>query len=147
MKLKRIDTTWVIVLQRGEKIIESLTAFVKAKGIKSGHFNAIGAISRAEVAHYSVEHKKYTFKEFEGALEILGILGSASCLPTGQAGKDNDIVMHAHITLSDEKTHVYGGHLKEAVVSATCEIMFTELSQKILRKHNPEIGLNLMDLE
>jgi predicted DNA-binding protein with PD1-like motif len=139
MKYKKIDGVWVIILHTGDKIIESLTGFVKENGIKSGHFSAIGAVSRAEIAHFSFQEKKYSYKEFNQSLEILGIWGSVSY-------KDNDIVVHAHITLSDEEMHAFGGHLKEATVSATCEIMFTELGQKILRKPNPELGLNLIDL-
>lgn len=55
-------------------------------------------------------------------------------------------MLHLHIVLGDEKFQAYGGHLKNAVVSATCEIAIFELDSKIKRKYDDEIGLNLLDI-
>jgi predicted DNA-binding protein with PD1-like motif len=44
MEYKKIDGTWVIVLKKGDKIIEKLSDFVEAENIMSGYFRAIGAV-------------------------------------------------------------------------------------------------------
>jgi len=138
MKYKKIDNTWVIILAKGDKIIEKLKEFVAKENIAGGHFTAIGAISHVEMAHYSLELKKYHYKTLSGALEIVGLIGNVSFT-------DNEAVVHSHISVGNEDMQVCGGHLKEALVSATCEIVFTEGKAKFNRKYNEEIGLNLID--
>jgi predicted DNA-binding protein with PD1-like motif len=74
-----------------------------------------------------------------GALEIVSLIGNISRLE----GKD-DIVVHSHIAVSAEDMLCYGGHLKEATVSVTCEISLTDYQTKITRGFNKDIGLNLI---
>lgn len=139
MKYKRLNTSWIIVLEKSDKIIDKLTEFVRKENIKSGYFSGIGAVNNAELAHFSCSHKEYSSKLLTESLEIVSLSGNV-------AYKDNDIVIHAHAALGTKDMVLYGGHLKEAEVSATCEIIFNEFNIKINRKHNKDIGLNLMDL-
>jgi predicted DNA-binding protein with PD1-like motif len=139
MKYKKTDNTWIIVLAKDEKIIEKIKEFIAKENIKGGHFTGIGAISHVEMAHYNLALKKYHDKALSGALEIVGLIGNVSF-------NNNEPVVHSHISVGTEDMQVLGGHLKEAVVSATCEIVFTEVKTKLSRKYNEEIGLNLIDL-
>ena len=140
MKYKKIDDAWVIVLARGEKVIEKLTEFAKAENIQSGYFHGLGAISAVELAHYNVETKSYSVKSMEQLLEIINLTGNV-------ARKESEIIIHAHVVAGTDKMEVYGGHLKEAVVAATCEVIFNEFQEPIHRKYDGDIGLNLMELK
>lgn len=130
---------WIIVLARGEKIITSLIEFCNKKKIKSGAFNAIGAINEVEIAHFSPTTRKYHSKQMAGALEIVSLMGNITRLD-----KDNSVVIHSHISVSAEDLLCYGGHLKEATVAVTCEINITDLKTTILRTNDKEFGLNLI---
>ena len=139
MKFKKIKDTYFIRLERGEKIIESLKNFCTKNKIKCGYFSGIGALNKAELAHYIVENKKYTSKILKQPLEIINMSGNITTM-------DKEVYLHCHITLSDEKMNAIAGHLKEGTISATCEIILVKLNAGINRKHNDFIGLNLLDL-
>lgn len=140
MEYKKINGFWVIVFKRGEKIIEKLTAFVKKENIKSGCFNAIGAASSVELAHYDLEKKKYSTKSVNRPLEIVSLMGNV-------AVKGKEAIVHAHVAVGTDKMEVYGGHLKEGIVSATCEMVFKEFGKMISKKYDEDTGLNLMKFE
>ena len=50
---------------------------------------------------------------------------------------------HLHMSAGDENGHVFGGHLNEATVSATCEMVIEIIDGKVDRYFDEEIGLNL----
>jgi len=60
--------------------------------------------------------------------------------------KGDEKIIHCHIAVGTNKMALYGGHLKEATVSATCEIIFNELGDNLIRKEDQETGLNLISV-
>lgn len=139
MKYKKSGNTYIIRLDRGEKIIESLNRFGTENKVKLGYFFGIGALDEAELAHYTVENKKYTAKKFSQPLEIISMLGNITAM-------DRKAYLHCHIALSDEKMRSIAGHLKEGRISATCEIFLVELIGSVSRKYDGITGLNLMEI-
>ncbi len=139
MKFKKIKGTCIIRLERGEKIIETLKNFCSKNKIKCGYFFGLGALGEVELAHYIVETKKYTSKILKQPLEIVNMSGNIATM-------NNEFYLHCHITLSDEKMKAIAGHLKEGIISATCEIVLVNLSATINRKYDEFTGLNLLDL-
>ena len=97
------------------------------------------AVGKVELAHYRVDNKKYSSEVIEDALEIVSLHGNITTM-------DNEIYLHSHIVVSNDKMQTFGGHLKEATISATCEIILLSLKGNINRIHNEEIGLNLLDI-
>lgn len=139
MKSKKIENRHIIRLERGEKIIEGIKDFCTKNNIKLGYFFGIGALDEAELAHYTVENKKYTSKVLKQPLEIVSLIGNITTM-------DNEVYLHCHITLGDEEMKAIAGHLKDGKISATCEIILVELEGEINRKHDDFIGLNLLDI-
>ena len=60
---------------------------------------------------------------------------------------DGEFYSHLHMSAGDEKGNVFGGHLNQAIVSATCEMVITIIHGEVDRKFNEEIGLNLFDFK
>ena len=139
MKFQKIKDTYFIRLERGEQIIETIKNFCSKNKIKCGYFFGIGALEEVELAHYIVENKKYTSKVLKQPLEIINMNGNITTM-------NKEIYLHCHITLSDEKMNAIAGHLKEGIISATCEIVLVKLNSTVNRKHDDFTGLNLMDL-
>ncbi|MDP2750919.1 MAG: DNA-binding protein [Nanoarchaeota archaeon] len=135
----KINKVHVIRLKKGEEIVSKLTDFCSANKISNGIVYAIGAVSAAELALYRLEDKKYFFKTFDEPMEICSLNGNVTLL-------EKKPTLHLHIVLGDEQFETFGGHLKRAVVSATCEATIIELDSKIKRKYDEEIGLNLLDI-
>lgn len=140
MKYKKIDDIWLIVLKQGETIIKSIKEFVEQANIKSGYFNAIGAVKQVELAFYNLRQKTYRIRLIKEALEIASLMGNVT-------RKDNSIIVHAHTVVSNDKMLTYGGHLQEATVAAACEIVFKEINVPVTKQYDVGTGLNLMDLE
>lgn len=130
---------FLLRLKQGDEILSSLKTFCKEKDIYSASIFAIGAISRVDLALYKLDKKEYLKKSFSGAFEIASMSGNITKL-------NNEYIAHIHGVYSDEKFGCIAGHVDSATVSATCEIVLEAFENKISRKNNAEIGLNLLDL-
>ena len=139
MKYKKINDTYIIRLDKGERLLETLKDFCVKNQINCGYFFGIGSLDEAELAHYIVKSKKYTSEIFRQPLEIVNLSGNITTMTNG-------VYLHCHAALSDVNMEAIAGHLKEGIVGATCEIVLIELRAGIERKYDEKIGLNLMDL-
>ncbi|NMB56377.1 DNA-binding protein [Candidatus Beckwithbacteria bacterium] len=137
MQSKQINkTNYLIRIQRGEKIIETLKTFCKEKKIEGGFFYGLGAVDWVELAHYDVVKQKYSSLSFEKAYEVSNL--------TGSIGVEQDLIIHAHMTLADNQMQALAGHLIDARVSGTAEIYLQALP-KLNKKFDKETGLKLFD--
>jgi predicted DNA-binding protein with PD1-like motif len=118
-------------------VVETLAKFCQTKQIFGGFFTGLGAVENPILAHYSVPTKKYSKQTLNGAFELTNI--------TGSIGVEKELIVHAHVTLSDEKMNAYGGHLVEAMVGGTVEIILFPTST-LSKKLNNETGLKLFHL-
>jgi hypothetical protein len=139
MRYKKIESTYVIRLERGEKVIEKLLELCEKEKIRAGYFNGLGALSEIELRHFNLTTKEYSSKKLAGQYEITSLHGNISEM----SGKS---YIHAHIAVGDSQFNSWSGHLKEATVSATCEIFLFKLDGVITRKKDEGIGLNLLDI-
>ena len=139
MKYKKVDQGYLIRIDKGEKLIESIIKFCRDLRINSAWFSGIGSVSEIDLAYYRVDKKEYSRDKIEEPVEIVSLIGNVTML-------DNKHVVHAHVVVSNAKMETYGGHVNEATVSGTCEIFLTDLKARIERKHREEIGLNLLDI-
>lgn len=139
MRYRKIQSTYVIRLEKGEKVIERLLEFCEKEKVRAGFFNGLGAVCEAELGHYDLGEKEYSSKKLSGQYEIASFHGNISEM----SGKS---YVHAHIVVGDSEFISWSGHLKEAVVGATSEIFLTKLDTVIRRKKEEETGLNLLDI-
>ena len=140
MRYKKVGNSYLIRLEKGEKVIEKLTDFCVKEGIRSGHFSGIGGLENVEIAYYTIGDKQYHSKFFDRPpYEILSLKGNVST-------SEGKIKIHAHVLVGDNKFQTFGGHLNEGVVLPTCEIVFTRFGEIVERKMDGETGLPLLDL-
>jgi len=138
MKHIKAGSTYVIRLDRGEKLVETLIRFCEKRKVRSAHFQGIGTCRRAELGYFRMGKKRYSFRTFRGEYEIASLQGNVSLL-------DGKSFVHAHIVIGGPDFLARGGHLKEAEVLATCEIVLSPFSRALTRKHFPSSGLKLLD--
>ncbi len=139
MFFKKTGKSYVIRFGRGEKIIASLMSLCEAEKIEAGFFNGLGAAGEVELVHYSLPEKEYSSLKLSGQYEITSLHGNVSTL-------DGKPYIHSHVTVGDDKFEAKSGHLKEAVVSVTAEIVLMILEGKLTRVMDQEVGLNLLNL-
>src|SRR5690606_4470388 len=136
MKAKRTAQGWVVVVDKGEKLVESLTAFVAEHRIPSGQVTGVGALTRCRLGFYHCDARKYDERRFEDEYELLSLVGNVSWL-------GDQPVVHVHVTLGDTEFRVFGGHLFEAEVAVTAEVQILVFDERVERAWNEAIGLNL----
>ncbi len=139
MKYCKSGSFYVVRIDRGEEVISSLTEFCKKEQILSGHITGLGATDKVIIGLYSVVTGEYRKTELSGEMEITSIIGNISV-------KDDKPYLHLHINVCDSDMKIFGGHLNECHISATCELIVTPGDKKIGRKLDEEItGLNLYE--
>lgn len=136
MESKRFGNKVVVRLDRGEEVIASLTEIVKQYDIKLGNVQALGATNHVKVGLFNIEEKKYYSRELDTDMEITSLIGNITRM------KD-EVYLHLHINVADGNQNVYGGHLNECIISATCEMFIDIIDGEVNRRFDENVGLNL----
>lgn len=136
MNFKKFGNKYILIIDKGEEILNTLKTFCLNNNIKLGTIYGLGATNQVKVGLFDPETKKYTSKEFSENFEISPLCGNISTM-------NGEVYLHCHINLCDQNHHSFGGHLNSAIVSVTVEIIIDAIDGKVDRKFNEEIGLNL----
>ncbi len=139
MQTKKVNGGHLLRLVKGEKIIETIAKFCEENSIHGGVISGLGGASCITLGFYDLGTKEYTWKEFAEVHEILSMNGNVALV-------DGKPFLHIHIALSNHNFEAIGGHLKEATVGATCEVMISDLATEMIRIYDDQIGLKLLDL-
>ena len=137
MEFRRFENDYVVRLNKGENVIESLKKLCKEENIKLAEITGLGASDKVEIGVFNTNTKEYKTKVFEGMFEITSLVGNAT-------RKDGEVYLHIHINFGDAEGNVYGGHLVDSKISATSEIIVRKINGEVGRKLSQEIGLNLL---
>lgn len=131
----------VLVLARGEELIESLNNFAKSEPLASAYVaGGVGGADQAVLAFYDFEARDYNYRDFDEGLEILSLQGNLSWV-------DDEPFWHVHGTLSGADYQAIGGHIKQLRVALTCEILIVPLDTKLTRTYDETTGLKLLGQE
>lgn len=140
MKVKKCKSFYVVRLEKDEEIVGKIRELAKKYRIKGAFFFGLGVANNLTLGYFDARRKTYIKRKFKGEYEFTGLSGNISCF-----GKE--IVVHCHATIADEKFNAFGGHVFEAFIPATCEILVMPLTRKLTRKRDAITGLNLLDLK
>ncbi|MBI2623486.1 MAG: DNA-binding protein [Candidatus Liptonbacteria bacterium] len=127
---------YILRFDKGEEVLTGLIAFARQMDIHAGTFSGIGAASRVALSYYDFEKKEYLSTELR-EVEIASLTGNIGILK-------GEIAIHAHGVFSGRDMAAKAGHVKEIVVSGTCEMRFEALAGKLERAHDATTGLNLI---
>ena len=123
-------------MDRGDEVNSSLTNFAKENGAAS--ITAIGAFSDATLGYFEVEKKEYEEIPVKEQVEVLTLVGDIA-LYRGEPQ------LHAHVVLGRRDGTTRGGHLLEAHVRPTLEVVLVESPEHLRKKTSEEFGLALID--
>ena len=139
MEYRKFGQTYIVRMDPGEEILEQVKALSLQENIHLASVQALGAVNDFTVGVFKTDEKKYYANSFQGSYEIVSLTGTINTM-------DGEFYCHLHMSAGDDKGHVFGGHLNRAVVSATCEMVVTEIDGSVDRAFSPEVGLNLFKL-
>jgi predicted DNA-binding protein with PD1-like motif len=130
---------YVMRLESGDDILQSVRQFATAKRLGAGLIEGIGSLSKVKLGHYDFKTKQYRYETFEDDLEILNLSGNI-------ASMNRQPVPHVHVTLGRRDFSVIGGHLDEGSSANMVEIGIWKLAGKLLKSKDEELGLNVLQL-
>jgi predicted DNA-binding protein with PD1-like motif len=136
---RAVEGSYVVRLQRGSRVMETLNEFIKAKKIAAGVVSAIGAVEDVELGYFRLSDRQYLRKHFPDIYELVFFSGNISYVK-------GEPFVHAHAVLSDPDYRPIAGHFFDGTVAVTLEVYVTVFEEKITRSHDEETGLNLLDL-
>ena len=132
--------TFVLIFDTGDEILSGLSRFATEQKLEGSSFKAIGALSHAKVGWFNWETKKYEVAaDLDEQVELLSLIGDI-------AVEDGKPKVHAHMVVGRKNGSAHGGHLLEAHVRPTCELVLTETPAHLQKRIDPESGLALIRL-
>jgi predicted DNA-binding protein with PD1-like motif len=118
--------------------MKTLQAFAREKQLAGSHFTAIGAFREATLGYFDWDRKDYKQIPVREQVEVLSLVGDVARDEKGEPK------LHAHVVLGKSDGTAHGGHLLEAVVRPTLEVILVESPRHLQRRHDPETGLALI---
>ena len=140
MEYRRFGKTIVMRIDRGEEILTQLKIMAQKENIQLASVRALGATNDFTVGVFKTGEKKYYANHFTGDFEIVSLTGTISTM-------NGEYYAHLHMSAGDEQGRVFGGHLNEAVISATCEMVVEVIDGRVERAFDETVGLNLYKFE
>jgi uncharacterized protein len=129
--------TYLLVFHTGQEVTQGLLAFARKHGLV-GHLTGIGAISDAVLGYFDPQKKVYLRNQEKGQAELLSLTGNLALF-------DGQPFFHIHVALGLRDGSTRGGHLFEARVHPTVEVVLTTYSKPVHRKIDLDSGLPLLD--
>jgi len=140
MKFQKLEqNTFALIFDKGDEFIAVLTSFAKEKDLGGSHFTAIGAFRTVMLGYFDRDKKDYKKIPIEEQVEVLSLVGDIAL-------KDGTPQVHAHVVVGKSDGTAHGGHILEARVWPTLEVVLTESPKHLRRKFDAESGLALIDL-
>ena len=140
MKTKQLSTGGVssraLIFETGDEVISILQDFARRENVRAARFTAIGAFERATLAYFDWATKAYVDIPVREQVEVLVLAGDI-------AWQGRDPVAHVHCVLGRRDGSTVGGHLRQAIVRPTLELMITEAGA-LERRPDPASGLALI---
>jgi uncharacterized protein len=133
--------TYAIIFETGDEVMAGLRRFLEEQPVGASQFSGIGAFSDAVVAYFDWESKDYQKIPIHEQVEVLILSGDVSDEASGKSK------LHAHVVLGKRDGSAHGGHLMEAHVRPTLELILTESPRHLVRRFDARSGLSLIRVE
>jgi uncharacterized protein len=132
--------TYALIFAKGDEVLSGLNEFAQKYKVTSARFTAIGDATSAKVGWYDKSRKQFKVIPINEPCEITSLVGDIALY-------QNKPVVHGHINVATQDGLVHGGHLLEAFIFPTLEVIVTVEEKPLHKKLDPETGATLIDAE
>jgi uncharacterized protein len=117
------------------ELMAEITAYCRKHNITSGVvLGIIGSLEKARLNFVQELPARFDGVDYAGPLEIVCAQGTVAL-------KGAELIVHVHMQISSKEIS-RGGHLAEATIMSTAEIVIGELDYQVQREFDPYTGLN-----
>ena len=132
------EKTYALIFEKGDEVMAGLRSFANEAHLSAAHFTAIGAFSEATLGYFERNRRDYKKIPVREQVEVLSLIGDVAL-------KDGKPEVHAHVVVGTSEGAARGGHILEAKVWPTLEVIVTESPRHLRKVHDDETGLALID--
>jgi predicted DNA-binding protein with PD1-like motif len=129
---------YAVIFYQGDEAFSGLQEFAEKYHVTSAHFTAIGALSGATLGWFDPQRKMYKKIPINGQHEVIGMSGDIA-LYQGRP------VVHTHMVVGGPDGTTHAGHVLEASVSPTLEVMVTVDPATMQKRFDRATDLTLID--
>jgi predicted DNA-binding protein with PD1-like motif len=129
---------YAVIFYQGDEAFSGLLEFAEKYHVTSAHFTAIGALNKATLGWFDPQRKMYKKIPIDGQHEVIGMSGDIALYQ----GKP---VVHTHMVVGSPDGTTRAGHVLDAYVSPTLEVMVTVEPITMKKRFDPETDLTLID--
>jgi len=124
-------------LHDGEDLLEAIETAATKADVRSGVFFLLGALDKVRFGFYSEGTGTFEPIDIERQVDITSCIGNL-------ADEDGRLVIHAHMTVSDDEGRVYGGHvLKGCRIWMRAELVIFQI-EGLKRSYDAATGLHVL---
>lgn len=135
------ERSFVVVLDSSEEAMSCLLSFAREQDVKAGRLTGIGAFEQATLGFFDFARKDYERIRIDEQVEVLSLVGDFAAV-----ADSGEIKLHAHVVVGKRDGSAHGGHLLEARVRPTLEVMVVDAPANLQRRSDPATGLPLLEL-
>jgi predicted DNA-binding protein with PD1-like motif len=130
--------TYAVVMETGDQVISTLTAIAEELNLAGSSVSAIGGFQHARLGYFDAADSGFVENEVDEQVEVLSFQGSVA--------EDVDFSphLHIHVVLGRRDATTRGGHLIEATVRPTLEVIIVESPEHLHRRKDEKSGLVLL---
>ena len=132
---------FIIKLAPGERVQPRLVEFAISAGVRNAVIvSAVGSVRDVRFrgikagAKLPITASRVHDHTVEGPLELLAFTGNVF------PDENGELDCHLHVLASRSTGEVLGGHLYDATVFATCELVVTEMHGEGIERHHSKTG-------
>jgi hypothetical protein len=133
--------TFVLVFDSGDEALGGFSQFAKEHRLAAAQITGIGAFQNSVLGYFDWQAKEYERIQVDEQVEVLSLLGDVAL------GPDGTPAVHVHCVVGRRDGGTLGGHLLEARIRPTLEIVVTESPRHLRKRKDPETGLALIHIE
>lgn len=130
--------TFALIMDKGDEVLSTVKDFASREHVRAAQISAIGALSDVVLLYFDWTRKDYRKIPLREQVEVASLNGDVAVSPDGKPA------IHIHLVVGKQDGTAMAGHLGEAHVRPTLELILEEQPSYLQKVHDPETGLALI---
>jgi hypothetical protein len=131
------ERRYAVIFETGDEVVSQLGEWAREENLSGARLTAIGAFSDVVLGYFDWHTKRYRRIPLDEQVEVLSFIGDVAL-------EDGAPALHAHVVVGRLDGSTRGGHLLEAHVRPTLELIVDEAPVALRKRIDAESGLALI---
>jgi len=131
--------TFALIMAEGDEVLSKVQVFAAKENVRAAQVTAIGALSDVVLRYFDWDEKDYRQIPVREQVEVASLNGDIAVGPDGKPA------IHIHLVVGKKDGGAMAGHLGEAHVRPTLEMIVIEQPSYLQKVHDPKTGLALIN--